>query len=92
MTFRQITRAILVVAGLPVFSVGVASAADIVQTEDAFRVPRVKPASPTKQYPFGVLREDYTPYGMAGVPDRLYFDRIERAPHGRRRHVVSARY
>jgi hypothetical protein len=41
-------------------------------------VPRVKPASRLKQYPFGVLREDYTPYGMAGVPDRIYFTARER--------------
>jgi hypothetical protein len=41
-------------------------------------VPRIKPASRTKRYPFGVLREDYTTYGMAGVPDRLYFTARER--------------
>ena len=52
---------------------------------------RVKPGSYIKQYPFGRLREDYTPYGMAGVPARQYFDVIE----GRRtahRVVVRAAY
>jgi hypothetical protein len=41
-------------------------------------VPRVRPESRLKQYPFGLLREDYTPYGMAGVPARLYFTARER--------------
>jgi hypothetical protein len=41
-------------------------------------VPRVKPTSPVMRYPFGVLREDYTPYGMAGVPDRIYFSTRQR--------------
>lgn len=40
------------------------------------RPPRVRPASYIKLYPFGQLREDYTPYGMPGVPARLYFDVI----------------
>ncbi len=40
------------------------------------RPPRVRPASYVKQYPFGRLREDYTPYGMPGVPARIYFDSL----------------
>ena len=44
-----------------------------------------------KQYPFGLLREDYTPYGMAGVRARDYFDVIEtrRTAH---RDLVRAAY
>lgn len=37
--------------------------------------PRIRPASYVKPYPFGRLREDYTPYGMPGVPARIYFSR-----------------
>ena len=52
---------------------------------------RVKPGSYMKQYPFGVLREDYTPYGMAGVRARDYFDVIG-TTRASRRHVVRAAY
>lgn len=55
-------------------------------------VPRVKPGSYVHEYPFGPLREDYTPYGMAGVPARLYFDRVETRRVKMRRHVVRASY
>jgi hypothetical protein len=72
-----------------------ASAADVVvpvQVPSVYaHVPRIKPGSPTKQYPFGTLRQDYTPYGMAGVPDRLYFDQIEDLRVARRT-VVHARF
>jgi hypothetical protein len=53
---------------------------------------RVKPASYIKQYPFGRLREDYTPYGMYGVRDRDYFDVIEGRRAKARRVVVRAAY
>ncbi|MFO1117814.1 MAG: hypothetical protein U1E28_19200 [Beijerinckiaceae bacterium] len=53
---------------------------------------RVKPGSYVHEYPFGPLREDYTPYGMAGVPARLYFDRVDTRRVKVRRHVVRATY
>ena len=56
------------------FAAAPAKAADVVVRVPAYAgVPRVRPSSPVKRYPFGVLREDYTPYGMPGVPDRIYF-------------------
>ena len=55
-------------------------------------VPRVKPGSYVHEYPFGPLREDYTPYGMAGVPARLYFDAVEKRRVKIPRHVVRATY
>jgi hypothetical protein len=77
------------------FASGAASADDVlvvrVPVQAYPRVPRVKPASPTKEYPFGVLREDYTPYGMAGVPARLYFDAIGKRRTASRS-VVRAAY
>ena len=72
---------------------GAASADEvlIVRPVIAPHVLRVKPASYVKQYPFGRLREDYTPYGMAGVPARQYFDVIE-GRRASRRHIVRAAY
>ena len=86
----------VIVATASASAIGAANAADIVVRVPVYagepRVPRVKPASTVKRYPFGVLREDYTPYGMAGVPDRLYFNRIERVRVARHRHLVRAAY
>lgn len=47
-----------------------------IEPNERARPPRVRPSSYVKRYPFGDLREDYTPYGMPGVPARLYFDRM----------------
>lgn len=94
MKVRSFCMVAALVCASPAFAVECASAEVVlrVPVPDIARVPRIKPASPVKQYPFGLLRQDYTPYGMAGVPDRLYFDRSERARVVRHRHVVRAMY
>ena len=88
---------LLLAAGMLAFggAVAPARADEVLVVHPGILIPhvlRVKPGSYVKQYPFGALREDYTPYGMTGVRARDYFDEIEGRAHVYRRHVVRARY
>ncbi len=93
----------VLVAGLTLAS-GVAMAGDIFVTDDV-RVgsPRRYLTTYMAHYPFGLLREDYTPLGAPGVSKANYFGRpmltATLHTHSRKRYarfarraVVSVRY